>query len=173
MADTFDTGDATGGYLRRDLFAEGVWPVGPKPRFGGAVFDVGARILLREPSNHYGGYHWTFPKGRPDDGEHPTRTALRETTEETGHRPRIVGHLPGVFFAGPRATSNYFYLMADHDGLVDPEAMERNGETRALQWATLPEAEGLIGATSTAGGRRRDLGILHAAFSEFGRLATP
>ena len=26
----------------------------------------------------------------------------------------------GVFAAGPTATSNYFYLMEDHDGLVDP-----------------------------------------------------
>ena len=170
MADPHDAGDSTGGYLGRDLFAEGIWPAGPKPRFGGAVFDQQGRILLREPTGHYGGYHWTFPKGRPDPGEHPTRTALRETTEETGHRPRIVGHLPGRFSAGPTATSNYFYLMQDHDGLVDPEAMEQNGETRALLWATVEEAEERIGATATAGGRRRDLGILHSAFSQFGRL---
>jgi 8-oxo-dGTP diphosphatase len=173
MAKPLRPDDVTGGYRRRDLFAEGIWPLAPKPRFGGAVFDTGGRILLREPSNHYGGYHWTFPKGRPDNGEHPTQTALRETTEETGHRPRIVGHLPGAFSAGPHATANYFYVMEDHDGLVDPGAMERNGETSDLRWATLEEGEELIGATATAGGRRRDLEILHAAFRELGRSVGP
>jgi 8-oxo-dGTP diphosphatase len=152
-------------YRARDLHAEGEWPPGRKARYGGIVFDPAGRVLLREPSNHYGGYHWTFPKGRPDAGEHPLDTALRETLEETGHRAVVVGHLPGRFAAGPTATSNYFYLMEDDDTDVDTAAMARNGETSALAWATEEEAEGLIATTPNVEGRRRDLEILHAAFT--------
>ena len=153
------------GYARRDLFAEGEWPPGRKARFGGVVFDPAGRILLREPSNHYGGYHWTYPKGRPDPGEHPLDTALRETLEETGHRPVVVGHLPGRYMAGATATSNYFYVMEDDGTVVDDAAREANGETSALAWATEDEAERLITTTPNADGRRRDLEVLHAAFA--------
>jgi 8-oxo-dGTP diphosphatase len=166
VADPGTPSDPTAGYDRRDLHAEGAWPPADRRRYGGVVFDVGGRVLLREPSGHYGGYHWTFPKGRPDAGEHPARTALRETLEETGHRPVIAGHLPGVFTAGPTATSNYFYVMEDRTGLVDRAAMDANGETSGLRWATEAEAESLIAETAGVGGRRRDLAILHAAFAE-------
>jgi 8-oxo-dGTP pyrophosphatase MutT (NUDIX family) len=152
-------------YRSRDLHAEGEWPRADKVRYGGVVFDRDGRVLLRQPSNHYGGYHWTFPKGRPDVGEHPTTTALRETLEETGHRPVITGHLRGVFRAGPSATSNYFYLMEDRGGLVEPAAMAANGETSDLRWATSHQARELIADTSTLEGRRRDLDILEAALA--------
>jgi 8-oxo-dGTP diphosphatase len=129
------------------------------------VFDLAGRILLREPSNHYGGYHWTFPKGRPDPGEHPLDTALRETLEETGHRPVVVGHLPGRYAATATATSNYFYVMEDDGTPVDDAARVADGETSALAWATEDEAERLIGTTANPDGRRRDLEVLHAAFA--------
>ncbi len=151
------------GYRSRDLHAEGEWPPGHKVRYGGVVFDPAGRVLLREPSGHYGGYHWTFPKGRPDEGEHPFDTAVRETLEETGHRPVVVGHLPGRFAAGAGATSNYFYLMEDDGGAVDAGAMAANGETSSLVWATEDEAVRLIAGTSNAAGRRRDLEVLQAA----------
>ncbi|MGO9027191.1 MAG: NUDIX hydrolase [Acidimicrobiales bacterium] len=161
--------DRTPEYRTRDLHAEGEWPLADKPRYGGAIFDGKGRILLREPSGHYGGYHWTFPKGRPEVGEHPSATALRETLEETGHRPVITGHLPGVFRAGPRATSNYFYLMEDRAGLVDPAALATNQETADLRWATRREARELINLSPNDGGRRRDLEVLDAAFDEHDR----
>jgi len=156
---------AEGMYETRDLHAEGVWPLGPKPRYGGTVFDLEGRILLRRPTGDYGGYVWTFPKGRPDVDEHPTRTALRETLEETGYRPVIIGHLPGRFSAGLAATSNYFYVMEDDGTVVDDAAREANGETSALAWATEDEAERLITTTPNTDGRRRDLEVLHAAFA--------
>jgi 8-oxo-dGTP pyrophosphatase MutT (NUDIX family) len=155
--------DRTAEYRQRDLHSEGQWPIADKVRYGGVVFDRHGRVLLRQPSNHYAGYHWTFPKGRPDDGEHPTTTALRETLEETGHRPIITGHLPGMFRAGPSATANYFYLMEDRDGLVDQVALTSNGETSDLRWVTGHEARELIATTSNLEGRRRDLEILDAA----------
>ena len=51
------------------------------------------KILLREPKGHYGGYVWTFPKGRAGAGECAREAALREVHEETGYRARITGRL--------------------------------------------------------------------------------
>lgn len=169
MTTSDPTTDRTFEYRQRDLHAEGEWPLTDKPRYGGAVFDLQGRILLRQPTDHYGGYHWTFPKGRPDPSEHPTACALRETLEETGHRPVITGHLPGVFRAGPTATSNYFYLMEDLAGLVDPVAMAANGETADLRWATSSQARALIALSSNDRGRHRDLEVLEAALAEHQR----
>ena len=65
--------------------------------------------MLREPANHYGGYVWTYAKGRPDKGDTPEQTALREVREETGYEAEVVDVLPGVFKGG--TTTNAFFVM--------------------------------------------------------------
>src|SRR5437879_10429948 len=57
---------------------------GNKAAYGGVIFDDKGRVLLREPTGHYDRYVWTFSKGRPEPGESPEDTAIRETREETG-----------------------------------------------------------------------------------------
>ncbi|MFN2490065.1 MAG: NUDIX domain-containing protein [Actinomycetota bacterium] len=52
------------------------------------------RILLREPSGHFDGYVWRLPKGRPDGGETPEETTLRETCGETGVPAAAIGRIP-------------------------------------------------------------------------------
>jgi 8-oxo-dGTP diphosphatase len=47
--------------------------------YGAVIFNAKGQVLLREPSGHFGGYVWTFAKGRPDAGESPAETAIRET----------------------------------------------------------------------------------------------
>jgi 8-oxo-dGTP pyrophosphatase MutT (NUDIX family) len=85
-------------YAGRDLHAEGEWPIGHNPRYGAVIFNKeGTHVLLREPKNHYLGYHWTFAKGGPDPGESHVAVAQREALEETGRVPRIVSHLKGAF----------------------------------------------------------------------------
>ena len=81
---------------------KGERPASPKPRYGAVIFDRFDRVLLREPMGHFDDYHWTFSKGASLNGEHPVDTALRETLEETGHRPVIVGHIRGGFGVQPR-----------------------------------------------------------------------
>lgn len=46
--------------------------------------DKGLEVFLIHQYGSGGGTHWTFPKGRPEEGESPLETALREFTEETG-----------------------------------------------------------------------------------------
>ncbi len=167
-------------YRMRDLHTEcevdpdGEWPPKPMRRYGGVTFNRGGMVLLREPKNHFGGFHWTFSKGAPDKvkDKHPVDTAIRETLEETGHRPEIIGHVRGVFQGGVMGSANYFYVMLDRDGIVDTTAMERNGETNAVRWVSKEEAHRLISESTDEGGRDRDLRTLQAAYDEFERLKT-
>ena len=136
------------------------WPAKPSKgkaiAYGGVVIDPSGRILLREVAGHYGGYHWTFAKGRPDPGESPRQTALREVEEEMGVRGHILLPLPGVF-AGD-TTDTCFFLM-----LVEPDAVDLSfacKETAALCWATAAEAPSLIARTESEAGRVRDLAVL-------------
>lgn len=160
-------------YLGRDLHAEGAWPKesgDTRARYGAVVFDARGRVLLREPRHHYGGFVWTFPKGGPEGDEHPAATALRETWEETGLSPEIVGHLSGVFRGSAVASSNYFYVMyVDRDDLPD-EAVSDKPETASLRWVHPDAAPALLSRTTEPEGRARDLRTLEAAVGEFGRL---
>jgi 8-oxo-dGTP pyrophosphatase MutT (NUDIX family) len=75
--------------------------LGGKTSYGGFVVNDQGKVLLREPSNHFDGYHWTFAKGAADPGETPEEAALREVREETGVEAEIVGTLPGSFRGDP------------------------------------------------------------------------
>jgi 8-oxo-dGTP pyrophosphatase MutT (NUDIX family) len=162
------SGDRTAEYRIRDLHAEGEWPGSAKPRYGSVIFDNQGRVLLREPSGHFDDYHWTFAKGASNPGEHPVDTALRETREEMGHCPVIIGHLRGAFSGSRVGATAYYYLMLDSNGMVDPEAMQRNRETNNVRWATYQQAKELISQTTNSGGRARDLKTLDTAFKEWG-----
>ena len=77
--------------------------------YGGVLLRNTGHILLREPTNHFDGYVWTFAKGKPDPGETSETTALREVLEETGYQAEVVDILPGVFHSG--LSSNAYYVM--------------------------------------------------------------
>ncbi|MDD3354138.1 NUDIX hydrolase [Zoogloea sp.] len=59
-------------------------PKGKKAAAGVAVLESDGRIWLVAPSNAFGGYPVTFPKGTQEAGMSLQATALRETFEETG-----------------------------------------------------------------------------------------
>ncbi len=126
--------------------------------YGGVLIDPSGRVLLREPTGHFGGYAWTYAKGRPDPGESPSDAALREVREETGYAARITAVVPGVF-AGTTTTTVMF--------LMEPVArvQEPDHETRDVRWFEVDEAILRIGLTNTASGRARDLAILEAALT--------
>lgn len=128
-------------------------------KYGGVVFDDTGRILVREPTNHFDGYVWTFAKGAPSAGETAEETALREVREETGVDAEIVGLLPGLYWGGA-GKGAYFVMrkVAEH-----PLDAGGRAETAQVRWVTESEAHGLISQTTNAKGRERDLAILAAA----------
>jgi len=132
-----------------------------KVAYGGVLIATDGRLLLREVSNHFDGYVWTFPKGRPDPGEAPRQTALREVVEETGVDARILTPISGEFAGG--TTINRYFLMT-----VDERAVKLDFscfETAGLRWAWPNEARELIDQTINKLGRIRDLAVLDAALA--------
>lgn len=60
---------------------------------GVVIQEPDGRVWMVSPTNQYGGYRQTFPKGRADDGLPLQATAIKEAFEETGMQVEIVGHL--------------------------------------------------------------------------------
>lgn len=133
-------------------------PAGLKVAYGGVLIDRDGQVLLREPRNHHDNYVWTFAKGRPDPGEAPEATALREVLEETGVQARILAPIPGDFLGG--TTINRYFLMVP-EGPVQALPPD-TPETSATRWVLPAEAKALIAQTKNAKGRERDLAVLKA-----------
>jgi 8-oxo-dGTP pyrophosphatase MutT (NUDIX family) len=64
---------------------------GGKRSAGIVLVDDRGWVTIREPRGHFGGYEYSYPKGRIDSGETPRQTARRELIEETGLTGRIIG----------------------------------------------------------------------------------
>jgi 8-oxo-dGTP pyrophosphatase MutT (NUDIX family) len=126
--------------------------------YGGVVIDPQGNLLLRHVKNHFDGYVWTYAKGRPDPGETPRETALREVTEEMGVRPTLLTTIPGEFIGG--TTVNRFFLMVTDRNAVD--LAFDCPETAGLCWATPDEALDRFTETTNQQGRLRDIAILEA-----------
>jgi len=70
-----------------------VMPAGFAPAAGVVILEDDGRVWAVAPSNAFGGYDATFPKGRVDPDISPQATAIREAFEESGLRVQIVRHL--------------------------------------------------------------------------------
>ena len=134
---------------------EGVNPQDVK--FGGVVFNEKGQVLLREPTGHYDGYKWTWPKGSQESGMHPLETAWKEVAEETGHKGEVIGLIPGIHSSGDSHNAYFAMVSKGHD----PKLMDQ--ETASTKWVNFDEAAKLIKQTKNAQGKARDLAVLKAA----------
>jgi 8-oxo-dGTP pyrophosphatase MutT (NUDIX family) len=134
-----------------------------KLSYGAVVVNDKGEVLLREPKGHYGGYTWTWPKGKQDAGEHPIDTALRELREETGHAGVPLGLVPGGH-KGDTGTSFFFLMRSAGE---NPAWMD--GETASTKWVSPREALKLI-AKNSPSGAKRDRAILRAAMKQLETL---
>jgi ADP-ribose pyrophosphatase YjhB (NUDIX family) len=93
-------------------------PPGKHAAAGVVVIEPDGRVWLVAPTNAFGGYKHSFPKGRPGTGASLQTTAIREAFEESGLKVRITGYL-GDF---ERTTSFTRLYLAERVG-GDPTAM--------------------------------------------------
>lgn len=103
---------------------------------GALIIEPDQRIWLITPSNRYGGYHYTFPKGR-SDGLPLQVTAIKEVFEETG----LMVTLTGFLADSPRKTSDCrFYTARRLAG--SPSAMD--WEVQGVHLAPIERAKALL-----------------------------
>lgn len=136
------------------------WKIASAAAYGGVLLSRKGHVLLREPTNHFDGYVWTYAKGRPDKGESPEQTALREVWEETGCRGRIIGALPGTYASG--LSCNAYFVLS-----LEEQSPAFGWETQTVHWADFAEARRMIEQTTNLKGRHRDLQVLEAAEAWF------
>lgn len=87
-------------------------PPGKAPAAGVVILENDGRVWLVAPSNAFGGYTATFPKGRIDAGVSLQATAIREAYEEAGLQVGITG-----FLADSSRTQSYTrYYLAKRTG---------------------------------------------------------
>ena len=82
-------------------------PPGFAAAAGAVIVEDDGRVWLVAPSNGFGGYAATFPKGRVDPGTSLACAGVREAFEESGLQVRITG-----FLLDTRRTQTYtrYYL---------------------------------------------------------------
>lgn len=111
-----------------------VLPPGMRAAAGAVVVEDDGRVWLVSPTNGYGGYSATFPKGRVDPGGTLQHTAIREVFEESGLVVRLEAHLIDV-----RRTQTYtrYYIARRIGGC--PSAM--GWETQAVHLVPVARLE--------------------------------
>lgn len=132
--------------------------------YGGVLISRSNKVLLVEPKGHFGGYVWTFAKGRPAEGESALDAAMRHIRGKGGYQSEILGILPERYGG---TTSTSAYVLAGPRG----QAHQADAHTAATRWVSFGEAKELIGLTAHAEGRARDLAVLLAAEELAGRLS--
>jgi 8-oxo-dGTP pyrophosphatase MutT (NUDIX family) len=68
-------------------------PTGKRAAAGAVVMEPDGRIWLVAPSNGFGGYQATFPKGRVEPGVSLQATAIKEVWEESGLLVALTAYL--------------------------------------------------------------------------------
>jgi ADP-ribose pyrophosphatase YjhB (NUDIX family) len=112
-------------------------PAGMRAAAGAVVVEPDGRVWLVAPSNGFGGYQVTFPKGRVDQGTSLQATAIKEVWEESGLRVRLVAYL-GDF----ARTQTYARFYVAHR--IGGHPCDMGWESQAVHLATVAEAYRLL-----------------------------
>lgn len=120
-----------------------VLPCGKRAAAGVVIQEPDGRIWLVSPTNGFGGYSTTFPKGRVEGSVGLQASAIREAYEETGLQVSISGFLADSMRS---LTYTRYYLARRVGG--NPAAM--GWETQAVHLAPLGCLNKLLTHTNDA-----------------------
>lgn len=81
---------------------------GKRAAAGAVVVEPDGRVWVIHPSNAFGGYRATFPKGKQESGQSLEQTAIKETFEEAG----LVIALTRWLIDVPRSSTVCRYFLA-------------------------------------------------------------
>ena len=116
-------------------------PFTPNPQKASAagviIVEDDGRVWLVSPTNQFGGYDNTFPKGKVEQSLTMQENAIKEAWEETGLKVDIIG----VVGDYERSTSKARYYLAVRTGGT-PNGM--GWESQAVKLTTLQEAKSLL-----------------------------
>jgi ADP-ribose pyrophosphatase YjhB (NUDIX family) len=115
---------------------EFVVPNGYRRAAGVVIREPDGRVWLVAPSNAFGGYEATFPKGTLE-GKSAQATALAEAFEEAGLRARLIKHLADF----KRSQSYTRYYLAER---VGGNPADMTWETQAVMLAPMSELGSLL-----------------------------
>ena len=97
----------------RATFDEPAFTGHKKPASGVVTIEPDGRVWVVSPTNRFGGYAHTFPKGKLDKGSLSFKAnALKEAAEESGLQVALIAHLCDV----ERDTSTTRYYLARRIG---------------------------------------------------------
>jgi len=116
-------------------------PLKPGQKFstGLVMMEPDGRVWLVSPTNGFGGYGTTFPKGRFEEDEWSSyqSNAIKEAWEESGLKARIIGFLGDV----DRSTTRTRYYLAQREGGTPADM---GWESQAVHLVPLSEARKLL-----------------------------
>lgn len=115
---------------------EFVVPEGYHQAAGVVIRERDGRVWLVAPSNAFGGYEATFPKGTLE-GKSAQATALAEAFEESGLRVRLIEHLADI----QRSQSYTRYYLAER---VGGNPADMTWETQAVMLVPMSQLSSLL-----------------------------
>ena len=97
---------------------------------GVVLLDRDGLVYIREVAGGFGGYDWSFAKGRLEPGISLEENALRELREEMGLEARIVGEL-GDYEARPASPASTSARLPAATRARTGRRRRRSGSSRA------------------------------------------
>jgi 8-oxo-dGTP pyrophosphatase MutT (NUDIX family) len=135
--------------LRNVATDEPALPAGQRISTGLVIVEPDGRMWVVEPTNHFGGYQQTWPKGGLESGLTPQQNALKEAWEESGLQAKITGYVGD--FQGTTGTTRYY--LAKRTGGAP---WRSDWETATVKLVPVDQVAGLLNV-------QRDRDVLEAA----------